>query len=175
MNFHSELLDDNPIVKICRDYEIRLKMAKYLSELSQFEIVCVCDDSRSMKTPVDNTGLTRWNELCSIIKIIVKICVIYDSNGVDIYFLNRDPKLNVKDPNVVDELFQVAPSGYTPLVPCLREIFQSPFARRGSDKKLLVFVAIDGEPTDKDDNPNMAELQDLMVRVRQSDTTSQVK
>jgi hypothetical protein len=146
-------------------------MAKYLPELSQYELVCVCDDSGSMNTPVDSAGLTRWNELCSMMKIIVKIGTIFDSNGVDIYFLNRAPILRVKDPTFVDQIFQIPPKGYTPLVPILKKIFESPLARRGSDKKLLVFVATDGEPTDKDDNCNVPELEHLMRKIRQIDTT----
>jgi len=61
-----------------------------------------------MLTPVDNSQRTRWNELCDIVKIILKIGVIFDSNGVDIYFLNRQPMLRVKDPRTVEQEFEIS-------------------------------------------------------------------
>ncbi len=146
-------------------------MAKRLQKLRDFEIVIVCDDSGSMNTECNGTQRTRWDELRSIVKIVLEIGVIFDSNGVDIYFLNREPCLKVKDPKIVDQAFATPPSGYAPLVPVLDVIFQSPLARRGRDKKLLVFIATDGEPTDEDGNPNVDELERLMREKRQVDTT----
>lgn len=105
---------DDCIVKVCLEFEIRVTIGKYLQLLYNFEIVAVCDDSGSMNSLVDGTQCTRWNELCKIIKIITKIAALFDSNGVDIYFLNRDPILNVKDAAVIDQKFQIPPSGYTP-------------------------------------------------------------
>jgi hypothetical protein len=171
LDFYSDFIVDTPLCKVFREYEIEPKMAKYLPQLHNFEIVCVCDDSGSMNTTVDGTDRTRWDELCSIIKIIVRIGVIFDSNGVDIYFLNRSPILGVKDPTVIGQAFQIPPSGFTPLVPILNEIFQSQLPRCGSDKKLLVFVATDGQPTDKDNKTNVPELEHLMLEKRQPDTT----
>jgi hypothetical protein len=170
-DFYSDFIVDTPLCEVCHEYEIQPKMAKYLPQLHNFKIVCVCDDSGSMNTPVNNTGLTRWDKLCSFIKIIVRIGVIFDLDGVDIHFLNRNPILGVKDPTVIAQAFQIPPSGFTPLVPILNEIFQSQLARCGSDKKLLVFVATDEQPTDKDHKTNVPELERLMLKKRQPDTT----
>jgi hypothetical protein len=156
---------------IARKYEIKKTMADRLLILQDFEIVIVCDDSGSMKTPVDGTQRTRWNELCSIVKIIIEIGVVLDSNGVDMYFLNRGSFCNVKDPRVVEQAFGPRPTGYTPLVPVLKTIFESSLADRGRDKKLLVFVATDGIPTDEDGNGNVPELEYLMREKRQVETT----
>ena len=87
-----------------------------------------------MLTPVDGTQRTRWDELCDIVKIVLKISVMFDSNGVDIYFLNRGSFRNVKDPHAVDQFFQTPPSGFTPLVPVLNDIFTSKLADPGRDK-----------------------------------------
>jgi len=125
-----------------------------------------------MLTPVDNSQRTRWNELCDIVKIILKIGVIFDSNGVDIYFLNRQPMLRVKDPRTVEQEFETLPCGYTPLVPTLREIFESNLATEvHRDKKLLVFVATDGLPTNDDGETNLEELVDVMNVTRRIDRT----
>jgi hypothetical protein len=169
--FISNLIGNGELTKICRDLEIQSKMAKYLPKLKNFEIVIVCDDSGSMNAPLFGPHHTRWDELCSIVKLIVKIGIIFDSNGVDIYFLNRDSFRNVKDPKVVDQVFQIPPSGHTPLVPILDQIFVSELARPGRDKKLLVFIATDGEPTDKNGHPNLPELERLMKEKRHVDST----
>jgi len=146
-------------------------MAEHLRKLRDFEIVIVCDDSGSMMTQVDGTQRTRWDELCSIVKLIIEIGVIFDSNGVDIYFLNRDSFHNVKDPKVVEQIFKMPPSGYTPLVPVLNRIFESSLSLRGRDKKLLVFVATDGVPTNDNGDPNLDELEHTMREKRRMETT----
>ena len=162
---------DASIRDIARDFDIRNDMAERLRQLRDFEIVIVCDDSGSMKTPVDGTQRTRWNELCDIVKIVIRIGVMFDSNGVDIYFLNRQSYLNVKDPKTVDEAFEKPPSGFTPLVPVLSRIFKSNLAERGRDKQLLVLVATDGIPTDDKGNEVIDELEYAMQTTRRVETT----
>ncbi|CAF1363572.1 unnamed protein product [Adineta ricciae] len=139
--------------------------------LINYKITVVCDDSGSMRTPVDHTGKTRWDGLREIVKVILEITVIFDSNGVDIHFLNRPPILRVTDPTVIDEQFSIPPRGYTPLVPVLTRIFSSPEAQRGRDKKVLVFIATDGTPTDARGNVNIDKLDEVMTRVRNAETT----
>jgi hypothetical protein len=146
-------------------------MGEHLRQLRNVEIVIVIDDSGSMITTVDGTRRTRWDELCAIVKVVIEIGVIFDSNGIDIYFINGRTFLKVKDPRVVQEAFATPPSGPTPLVPTLKKIFMSDLARRGRDKKLLVFVATDGEPTDDDDNSEVDKLKRLMQETRKADTT----
>lgn len=147
-------------------------MAEYLRKLQDFRCLIVCDDSGSMKTPIQGTERTRWDKLCEFIKMILKFCLIFNSNGIDIHFLNGRKFLKVKDLAVVDQIFQTPPSGYTPLVPILKEIFESQAVHHESDKKkLLVFVATDGRPTDKNGDSNVAELENLMNKIRQTETT----
>ena len=124
-----------------------------------------------MRTPIEDTGKTRWDALCYIVKIILEIGVIFDSNGVDIHFLNADPILNVKDPAEVSGIFSRQLSGYTPLASTLQKIFQSSLSRRGNDKKLLVFVATDGASTDADGKENPADFEHVMLHQRQLETT----
>ncbi len=66
-----------------------------------------------------------------------------DSNGVDIYFLNRAPMLNVTNAQNIQFAFNTPPQGLTPLVPRLREILA---AKRSQsyEKNLLILIATDG-------------------------------
>ena len=169
--YRIDLIVDIDIRNIGRDLDIRRGMAEHLRRLQGFEIVIVCDDSGSMGTLVDGTQRTRWDELCHIVKRIIAIGVIFDSNGVDIHFLNRESYNNVKDPATVNRAFENPPRGYTPLVPVLTRIFTSNLAQRGRDKKLLVFVATDGIPTDNYGNADLDAFKNVMQRTRQIDTT----
>jgi len=146
-------------------------LARYLLQLYGYEIVIVCDDSGTMITPVDEPTKSRWNELCEIVKRVLDIAIVFDSNGVDLYFLNGGEYLKIKDSRDVDHAFERTPSGYTPLVPVLRKIFQSKLASPGRDKKLLVLVATDGRPTNDDGDDNVEELEHLMRYTRKSETT----
>jgi len=66
-----------------------------------------------------------------------------DSNGVDIYFLNREPVLNVTNAQNIRHIFNSPPQGLTPLVPAIRRILA---AKRSQafEKKLLILIATDG-------------------------------
>jgi hypothetical protein len=159
---------DDLLSKVCCEFEIRPRLIELLRKLRDFNTTIVCDDSGSMQTPIQDTQRTRWDKLCEFVKRLLKFCVIFNPDGIDIYFLNRRKFPKVKDPAVVDQIFQRLPIGYTPLVPVLKEIFESEMA---GDKKLLVFVATDGGPTDKDANLNVHELERLMRKTRQTNTT----
>ncbi|CAF1518433.1 unnamed protein product, partial [Rotaria sordida] len=165
INFHN-----NRLRAIAEKYEINDALLQRLNILQQFDIVVLCDDSSSMKTPVDGTTGTRWDELRAIVQIIIDIGTIFDSNGVDVHFLNRPPMLNVTDPRQVIESFSQRPQGLTPLTPALRRIFQSGASRHSSNKRLLVFVATDGAPTDNYGNVDIQSLENLMRHERQSNT-----
>ena len=165
------LIVDDRLHELSLRYEIRQELAQRLRKLEDYEIIIVCDDSGSMKTEIDGTNRTRWDELKEFVKIILEVGTIFDPRGVDIYFLNRRPISHVINPNSVDDAFIDPPRGYTPLVRVLRDIFQLPSTRRGHDKEVLVFIATDGAPTDDYGNINVEELEHLMTHERRAKTT----
>jgi hypothetical protein len=124
-----------------------------------------------MNTQVSGTNGTRWDELRAIVQIVIEIGTVFDSNGVDVHFLNRPSMPNVTDSRQVAESFSKRPGGYTPLTAALRRIFQSAASKPNSDKRLLVFVATDGAPTDNNGNVDVRGLENLMRNERQANTT----
>jgi hypothetical protein len=78
---------------------------------------------------------------------VVDISAVMDSNGVDVYFLNRDPLLNVTNAQAIRPVFNSSPQGLTPLVPAIRRILA---AKRSQayEKKLLLLIATDGYSED---------------------------
>jgi hypothetical protein len=166
----SSLIVKGRIQAVAEKYKIHDTLRQRLSMLQQFEIVVLCDDSGSMNTKVKGTWGTRWDELRVIVNTIIEISVVFDSNGIDVYFLNRHPIFNVTDCCHIQQSFKKRPAGATPLVPALRRIFQSAASKSNRNKHLLVFVATDGEPTDGRGVTDIQSLERLMQFERQSDT-----
>lgn len=156
--------------RLCSEYKINPNLAQKLHELQKFEIVIVCDDSGSMMTPLDGTHRTRWQDLCQAVKLVTQIGLVFDSNGLDICFLNRRTYRNIKTTEEVDHAFSKRPCGFTPLAPVLRIIFESPLTNSECAKK-LVFIATDGCPTDYAGSDDIETFMDLLETVRNNETT----
>lgn len=136
-------------------HEISNELAIKLRQLEGFDIVVICDDSSSMNTVVTAPNTknfmnlpSRWNEMENIIKIIMEASMLLDDDGIDIYFLNRQEQKNITNIDIIEELFKLKPIGYTPIVDTLEKILEEK-RQILSEKKLLIILATDGEPTDR--------------------------
>ena len=154
-----------------QDFGIDQTVLSVLKCLRDYKIVLLCDDSGSMKTTVDNTKVTRWDELRILAKIIVLISIILNEDGIDIYFLNRPAILNVTDPMTVEDIFDDPPSGYSNLADALEYIFTLDINQHKKDKKMLVLTATDAEPTDQHDKEDLSKLEEVMRKKRRIETT----
>src|SRR5579863_452899 len=75
------------------------------SVLSNCDVVLLCDDSDSMANPIAEEGTdpfaikrsTRWLELKKLASAIIQLVTAINSDGMDIYFLNRPPLRGVVD------------------------------------------------------------------------------
>jgi hypothetical protein len=137
-------------------YEIRPDFCAKLRQLEGYEIVIICDDSGSMASVLDQTNgdpfgkkYTRWDELKHYVRIVTDIAGVLDQNGLDIYFLNRPSITGITSSEQVHPLFLAPPSGYTPIPRVLREILTSKAAIL-HEKKMLILIATDGQPTTDD-------------------------
>jgi von Willebrand factor type A domain len=119
------------------------------SFLRSFDTVFLIDDSGSM------VGKS-WRQTKLALAAITPICTSYDSDGIDIYFLNKkDTPIfrNVKNITTVNQIFtNVRPSGSTPTGNRLRHILKPYLDRYSanpeSTKPLNIIVITDGEPSD---------------------------
>ncbi|CAF0944063.1 unnamed protein product, partial [Didymodactylos carnosus] len=123
-------------------YEINRVYATCLRDLEGFEIVFIVDDSGSMNTPV-----------------------VLDPDGVDIYFLNREPLLHVRDSSELQPTFAVLPEGPTPIAQVLRQVLTEKKIQI-QERKLLVLIATDGEPTDNDGRVDIQNLEQVLRNER---------
>ena len=141
----NKIAKKNKIRKLIEKYEIDPLFSEKLDLLNDFEIVLLIDDSGSMNTPLsDNSKYsTRWEELKSVVNIVISIATIYDEDGIDIYFLNRNNEKKIKCLEQVSNILDDPPQGLTPLTSSLTEIFNN-FSY--SLKPVLVVIATDGVP-----------------------------
>jgi hypothetical protein len=143
--------------RIVDTYEISREYADKLQQLRGFKVVFVFDDSGSMNSTLDDSPLntpgsllkaTRWDELQSFAKIAIDIVTIFEQSGSDVYFLNRPMASNIVNISQIDQIFRDnKPSGYTPLPRILNQVFQQN-ANVVRERKLLIIIVTDGEPTD---------------------------
>jgi len=127
------------------EFEMGNKYREKLPTLSDFEIVLLVDDSGSMRTPLENSKHpTRWDELKEVINVTIKIATIFDEDGIDIYFLNRNNVFGITDYNQMNDILINEPYGTTPLAKKVSEIFER---YSNSIKPVLLVIATDGVPT----------------------------
>lgn len=152
---HREL-DPDRYKELCEDYGINPTFAKRMWRLQGYHIVIICDDSGSMNLPsnplVSNNSVydppkTRWEELKQTVSLVIDISTCINRDGVDVFFLNRDGKENVRHKNDLEDIFSKIPTknDLTPIVPKLTEVLN----HSNTDySKRLIILATDGEPTD---------------------------
>jgi hypothetical protein len=142
--------------QLVKQNELAPNVANQLYEvLSGCEIVLLCDDSDSMSKPIAEEGTdpfadkrsTRWLELKKLASIIINFVTSINPNGLDIYFLNRPKISNVTSAAGLQNIFNLPPTGGTPLIWALNSIYQEK-ANIPPNKNLLIVVITDGEPTD---------------------------
>jgi len=124
--------------------------------LSMCEIVLLCDDSDSMTQPIAEEGTdpfapkrsTRWLELKKLSATIIEFVTATNANGLDIYFLNREKRCSVNNMIGLQTAFSAQPTGGTPLIGTLRQVYHDKINYASRDRQLLIIVVTDGEPTD---------------------------
>mmetsp|Transcript_21968 Transcript_21968/g.63067 ORF Transcript_21968/g.63067 Transcript_21968/m.63067 type:complete len:289 (-) Transcript_21968:109-975(-) len=133
-------------------FEITIAEANELSVLEDYEMVIIADDSGSMQMSslppqmrqLGQPGPTRWEELKHTVSEIVEIATCFDTSGVDVFFLNRQPVMGVN--SATDPRFLMAfappPQGTTPLTETLQRVA----ARMAGEKPILLFILTDGVP-----------------------------
>ena len=160
-------------------YNINYDFAFRLRALEGFEIAVIIDDSTSMRTPIIDRSQahlspfdrfpTRWDELKQITSIIIDLASTLDSDGVDVFFLNRPALLRVHDSSQLQDTFSVLPVGPTPLTRVLTEVLN---LKRPNvhDRRLLILIATDGTPTDERGLSDFSRLENILRHDRYPST-----
>ncbi|CAF0876442.1 unnamed protein product [Adineta steineri] len=136
-------------------YEINREFATRLRALEGYEIVFIVDGDLS--SPYDRNP-TRWDELRQTVSIVVDIASVFDPDGVDIFFLNREPMRHVKHSDELIPIFAVPPAGPTPIVRVLRYVLREKQLEI-QERKLLLLIATDGVPTNEQGQQDIKSLE----------------
>ena len=136
------------------------------SFLKTFDTVFLVDDSGSMAG-------RNWRECSSALEAITPICTTYDSDGIDLYFLNA-PDMpvnhNVTEASTIHEIFStVRPGGGTPTGQTLNRILKAHLKELEAHTKnptsaiqpkpMNIIVITDGVPSD--------DVESVLVRAAQ--------
>jgi hypothetical protein len=146
---------DKSFNEIMQKHSISGFWSRKLKSLNNYKIVFILDDSGSMNKTLEDSPLnkgsfkaTRWDELQEFIKISIEIANTVNPEGCDVYFLNRRMVKNVKKPEDILNSFKRSPGGFTPITKRLITVLKDNMPNVLNDKKLLVVIVTDGEPTD---------------------------
>ena len=128
--------------------------------LSTFDTIFLIDDSGSMRGQ-------SWRETSQALETIAPICTAYDTDGIEIYFLNaRNAYRNVRSTAAVASIFNtVRSNGSTPtgqrLDSILVRYLQCYIASPLETKPLNIIVITDGKASDDVESPIIAAAKKL--------------
>lgn len=152
---------------ILQKHQINPQMVQRLQLLNQYKIVYILDDSGSMNTVeksygYSSSGSSRWNELLQFVNTSLEVALVYNPQGCDIYFLNRQPIRQCRDLNQLRYVFQNNPQGVTPLTRTVQQVINDNPPHMLQGKQLLLIISTDGEPTDNQGHPNVPEFRQCL-------------
>ena len=99
------------------------------------------------------------------VSIVVDLANVFDPDGVDIYFLNRDPIFHVRNSEQLVPIFAIPPSGPTPIVPIFRRVLRDK-KHEIAERKLLILLATDGVPTDSQGHRDIRSFEYVLKQER---------
>lgn len=79
------------------------------------------------------------------------------------YFLNRPAIHNISNASQLNETFNIKPKGFTPLPRVLAQVLRE-HAKFLAQKKLLIIIVTDGEPTDDKGYQAIGKFKDTLLR-----------
>jgi len=139
----AQQISTDRIMPILQRHNIHTSYHDDMMSLQQFDIVMIADDSGSMNSREETSNMTRWEELKMIVKITIDLAAALSPTGLELLFLNRAGKQNVRSWEDVQNLFGANPSGSTPIARSASEAMSRPHY-----KPILLLMATDGEPDD---------------------------
>lgn len=139
------------IDQVCIDWLLPKEMGQDLTKLALFDVVIYIDNSGSMLFAKDGQ---RIRDLRTVLKYVVGIVKLFDSDGLSIRFMNDPGKAldNVKDEKTINEVLNQPGlfHGTTPLGTQLHEQIVKDIVRKAQTnslpKPVLVIGITDGKP-----------------------------
>jgi hypothetical protein len=171
---NNALAMEEKLRQVVNKHEISQHFVNKLQLLQTYKIVYIFDDSGSMnasllESPLNNNNnlvkATRWDELKYFASISIEIASIFNSNGCDIYFLNRfpSPVKNILDSSQLVNYFRDKPAGLTPISRVLNQVLTDNPPQVLGERNLLIILATDGEPTNQQGQVDTNEFKNILI------------
>lgn len=116
----------------------------------------IIDRSKSMATPAQPDGQSRWEVMQESILALARKCEEFDPNGITVYlfsdsFQRHDKLVSSQVTQLFENLFEShTPSGGTNLIPVLQHAINDYFERKALGQAMTsgetILVLTDGEP-----------------------------
>jgi hypothetical protein len=149
-------LDEFPkLALVLHQFEVCVADSKTLSQLLDYSIIVLADDSGSMNKKDTNGSIekrpyTRWQALQETLALLADfVGAMHPAEGLDVHFLNRQPVLGIRSGTDQHFLscFEQLPVGSTPTTDALLHVRQALRRRYEADgQKQLLLIMSDGEP-----------------------------
>ena len=161
---------DQNFTNILMRYEINPEFAARLQKfLVMTKIVFIFDDSGSMNSILNDSPLnssvfkaSRWDELKQFAKISLEIANIFNPEGVDVHFLNRPSARRVQNIQNLEPFLANKPGGFTPIRRVLQAVLAENNRMQLAERKLLIIIVSDGEPTDDSGRSDIPGLKQIL-------------
>ncbi|KAJ7270776.1 hypothetical protein B0H12DRAFT_1229247 [Mycena haematopus] len=138
-----------------------IDMENALQFLSLYDTVILMDDSSSMVLPGSSQGKSRWDEACDALATLAEILNKYDTDGIDVNFLNNR-KANAVRQNTseaVRGLFSnMIPRGSTYIGDQLDKLL-----KQYVTKLEQAHIEPDGTPTDKKTHQEIKRMSVIVI------------
>ena len=153
--------------------------AHRIKSIQGCRIIFILDDSGSMNALSDDQRtdeygvvsrgtMTRWQELKQFVRDAIDVYGSLSLDGVDFYFLNRPPVLNVRVFEQVEESFTRNPgrNDLTPLSSTLTTVLDN--TRHTDARKVVINIVTDGEPRSMDGTDSLARFRQTLKTIPSS-------
>ena len=150
------------VAQVLRDMDIQpFILQRVARALGGYANAFVLDNSGSMRTPVHDSSfavpgqsMTRHDEMLGFLNIVLPLIVAQSPEGADIWLLNHPHTgapgpYRIQNVQTIEQLTQHLgrPSGNTPLIPTLMQVFAAHLGDIAGEG-LHVVVVTDGQPDD---------------------------
>ncbi|KAJ7462001.1 hypothetical protein FB451DRAFT_1043923 [Mycena latifolia] len=131
-----------------------------LELLRKYDTVILVDDSGSMTLPGSKKRLSRWDEAGAALATLAETAQQYDTDGIDIYFLQNKGELNVTSSSQVRSLFDnIKEFGQsTPTGRRLHQILKPRLA-----KLEAAHIELDGTPKEKNTGDTIKRVNIIVI------------
>jgi hypothetical protein len=139
----NRVIDTQLYTELCTSHEVAPHLQQYMTNLSNYKLVALIDDSGSMRYESLMTGETSWASAHQFVRTLISLNSVSTNHSMDLCFLSRAPFHNITSVNIVDEAFHPTPDGSVSLTDALKQILSQPYDASYQGRIIIVCTDAD--------------------------------